>query len=344
MGDPAAGPLKLRSTCDRCAALKVRCGKGKPRCERCHASGTDCIYRPYRWKTNSSSPLVQGQVPGIPIIYPQIPADDSLTSDTAFSGFSEAHLTSPASASSVFGSALPDLSHFDFSADQGAPTELSEPGAMDPPLFAELRHEELGIITPSTEGDSITLTPTHECSCADTALGIAEELYRGSLCTPTGSPPSALILKVSRAAVRSLEQLLVQGEGQCTCSHDPSLLFMFASIISKSLDWYRVVFNGICRPAKPDAAAGFMATAPLQFGDFMLNSEEQRRMEAQFLLCELQSLRRMLGILGKNATVQRHGGGGLVDQLHGVLSAALDRLMTNVNSFCVFKLPTGDRG
>lgn len=44
---------KLRSTCDRCTLLKVRCDKQKPRCERCKGLGSSCVYSPRRWKGRS---------------------------------------------------------------------------------------------------------------------------------------------------------------------------------------------------------------------------------------------------------------------------------------------------
>jgi len=37
-------PTKLRSSCDECAAAKVRCNKGQPECARCIASGVKCVY------------------------------------------------------------------------------------------------------------------------------------------------------------------------------------------------------------------------------------------------------------------------------------------------------------
>jgi hypothetical protein len=36
--------LKLRASCDSCAASKVKCSKEHPRCARCSANGSSCIY------------------------------------------------------------------------------------------------------------------------------------------------------------------------------------------------------------------------------------------------------------------------------------------------------------
>ena len=371
MGNPGTGRVKLRSTCDRCAALKVRCDKGKPRCERCQASGSECAYGPYRWKTRApSNPMtrerlyrqVVGTQPGdMSLAYPQQSAIGSsemnITSDgptTTFPGFSGACTPTPTYTSNDFGqnrydrSSLPDFSHFNF---PDVSNELSEPNSIISSLFADSNPEIYEMSTPETEGEPLIPIPSpNSCSCADTALGIAEDLYRGALCGPT---PNGLILKVNREVVRKLDQLLV--EGQCTYSHEPSLLFMLASIISKSLDWYQVIFHEISQPPKnnnnnnnnPNAAAAApetVPTTPIQFGEFKLNPEEQRRMEAQFLLCELQSLRRVLGMLAKNAVDRDRYHGTLADPLHEFLRLALDRLMADVNSFCVFRPPRRNPG
>ncbi|KAI1772349.1 hypothetical protein F4818DRAFT_170045 [Hypoxylon cercidicola] len=51
-GRPSPTAGKLRSSCDRCTALKIRCDKQRPTCERCRlaAGRPACVYSPYRWK------------------------------------------------------------------------------------------------------------------------------------------------------------------------------------------------------------------------------------------------------------------------------------------------------
>ena len=39
-------PQKLRLSCDACAAAKVKCGKERPRCERCNTNDMNCVYGP----------------------------------------------------------------------------------------------------------------------------------------------------------------------------------------------------------------------------------------------------------------------------------------------------------
>lgn len=39
-------PQKLRLSCDACAAAKVKCGKERPRCERCNTNDLNCVYGP----------------------------------------------------------------------------------------------------------------------------------------------------------------------------------------------------------------------------------------------------------------------------------------------------------
>lgn len=45
-GDPTrkSGPPKLRSSCDRCGASKVKCDRGQPECGRCVSHGLPCAY------------------------------------------------------------------------------------------------------------------------------------------------------------------------------------------------------------------------------------------------------------------------------------------------------------
>ncbi|VUC29973.1 unnamed protein product [Clonostachys rosea] len=50
-----SGSEKLRSSCDRCTALKIRCDKQTPTCGRCRTPGLTCVYSPYRWKGRPSS-------------------------------------------------------------------------------------------------------------------------------------------------------------------------------------------------------------------------------------------------------------------------------------------------
>ena len=39
-------PQKLRLSCDACAGAKVKCGKERPRCERCNTNDLNCVYGP----------------------------------------------------------------------------------------------------------------------------------------------------------------------------------------------------------------------------------------------------------------------------------------------------------
>ena len=52
---------KLRSTCDRCTLLKVRCDKQKPQCERCKGVGAPCAYSLRRWKGRAAAKSVSSR-------------------------------------------------------------------------------------------------------------------------------------------------------------------------------------------------------------------------------------------------------------------------------------------
>ncbi len=44
----APKPVKLRTSCDLCQTLKVRCSQEKPSCFRCAKNRQVCIYSPLR--------------------------------------------------------------------------------------------------------------------------------------------------------------------------------------------------------------------------------------------------------------------------------------------------------
>ncbi|KAF2703140.1 hypothetical protein K504DRAFT_184752 [Pleomassaria siparia CBS 279.74] len=39
---------RLRTSCDACQNLKVKCSQDKPSCRRCSKNGLDCVYSPLR--------------------------------------------------------------------------------------------------------------------------------------------------------------------------------------------------------------------------------------------------------------------------------------------------------
>lgn len=59
------GVTRLRTSCDACQNLKVKCSQDKPSCRRCSKNGLDCVYSPLRrmgrpkrpFITSSSSPV-----------------------------------------------------------------------------------------------------------------------------------------------------------------------------------------------------------------------------------------------------------------------------------------------
>ncbi|KAH7303829.1 hypothetical protein B0I35DRAFT_446075 [Stachybotrys elegans] len=150
LGNDSGGGLpgsKLRSSCDQCTSLKIRCGKQKPACERCGSLGLACHYSPYRWKgrPSSSTSLAVMAVPLSPAYMPmpassqvQPPTPGALPTPNNTRHSSTPHSHSPPSASTInAGTAKHSASRespfstldlfFDANFDVVTPTDLYEP-------------------------------------------------------------------------------------------------------------------------------------------------------------------------------------------------------------------------
>jgi hypothetical protein len=184
------------------------------------------------------------------------------------------------------------------------------------------------------------------CLCFGRVFSILQEMYRAeSTCqieSGSGLPSSDQILKTNRTTVQSLVKLL---SSDCaSCFGDTSMLFLVATVISKALSWYKVVFNRIAQslPAKSSVDIERPTTVtPIHFGDFKLDFVAEQRISAQFLLCELQSVQKLLGCLGESALCRIHNGrepmDSLIEAACQFLSSTMTNLTSKVDGFCVSK-------
>lgn len=211
--------------------------------------------------------------------------------------------------------------------------------------------------TPSTSrsispGSSVS---GHPHQCVWVAFAMLQDLYKASSALHKDGENSVLcsdkILKMNRAVLHKMDSLYSQ---ECNaCASDVSMVFLQATIASKVLSWYRAVFNGF-HEGSPQARVGQwqqhqqrpMALEPLsftptRFGDFELDYVAERHMKAQFLLCELQSLKKAIGYLdgwsGGNAIEIEGLVRGAAQSVHRFLSLGLDDLITRIDQFCASK-------
>ncbi|KAE8354550.1 hypothetical protein BDV28DRAFT_147007 [Aspergillus coremiiformis] len=189
-------------------------------------------------------------------------------------------------------------------------------------------------------------TTRNMCPCATLAFSILQSMYRDEFTyrmeRGCDLPSSDLILKINRAAVQSLHQLLSRDCPECF--RDTTIRFLIVTIISKVLSWYRAVFDRLVHqsPAKsPIDLAELSSVTPIHFGDFELDMVAEQRITAQLLLCELDNVHKVLSLMRHSALGRTHNGPDVGDTLVGVvcqfLSSAFGDLTSQVDEFCLSK-------
>ncbi|KAF7590071.1 hypothetical protein BBP40_003273 [Aspergillus hancockii] len=192
-------------------------------------------------------------------------------------------------------------------------------------------------------------TPQCLCLCVGPAFSALQEMYRAeSTCRrEKGSalPSSDQILKVNRAAVQSVDQLL--SRGCAACLGDISILLLVTTVISKVLAWYQAVFNRIAQPSPAKSPVDLVepiSVTPIHFGDFRLDLVAEQRITAQLLLCELHNVLILTGLLRESALCRIDNGHAQIGSLLGAicefLSSTLNNLTSRVDGFCVSKPST----
>ena len=238
--------------------------------------------------------------------------------------------------------------------------------------------------TDSTEASSTSSPDSYRgvlpanCQCSTLVLAVLQDIYQaefryrlavesddgnsGSGTTTTagvttnatsGSPPSSdQIIKIARAAMQQMEQLL-----SCDCRalvRDPAILFLVAALSSKILTWYNAVFNLVNQPAQSNLGhqVGTMIDIDLpdlgfstsvQVGNFHLDFSSEQRMKAQFLLCETRRLSHILDLLSGQAKSSTRQGDSLarapretpISAVHQFLTVSLNQLTTAIKNYCV---------
>ncbi|KAE8422936.1 hypothetical protein BDV36DRAFT_279466 [Aspergillus pseudocaelatus] len=368
--DKPQAPRRLRSTCDRCTMLKVRCDKKKPRCERCESVQQHCVYGPYRWKGRSTAN--QAPLPGSYIrTGRQVPfkAVESFHQSAARDLQVTQHMMpeGPVSSLSDF-SAFPGLERvcFDYHGelngmylgmgdydrnevsakpallDHFGPITNSLPGQVEIKSFASLGASESHPVLDASVSESYFSSPDswtsrNICPCGSLAFNILQEMYRaGDTCRlerGSGLPSNDHILKINRTAAQSLEQLLSR---DCTdCREDNNMPFLIVTTMSKVLSWYRAVFDRINQHSPTKSSVNLMEphpTTPIYFGDFELDTVAEQRITAQVLLCELGYVSKLLTMIRESALGRSHNEREPISTLLGAVSHFLSSTLNDLTS------------
>ncbi|KAE8371762.1 hypothetical protein BDV26DRAFT_286519 [Aspergillus bertholletiae] len=375
--DKEQAPRRLRSTCDRCTMLKVRCDKKKPRCERCESVQQHCVYGPYRWKGRSTeTPATLSSSYTRARRQPPSTAVDDCDQSIAQKAQVARRVLPAGPVNSLSDLALsPELESlsFDFPSEldgvhigigdddckilspRPAPlnyfgmTTDSPPGQLGVKPVAPFRGNESQPPPDAGMSEAYFSSPDswtsgNICTCASLAFDILQEIYRAEttcrLARGSGLPSNDHILKINRTAAQNLEYLLSRA---CVgCLEDTSIPFLVLATMSKVLSWYGAVFDRINRhsPAKnPVHLMESGPVTPIYFGDFELDIATEQRITAQVLLFELGYTSKVLALMRESAPARmREPIGSLLGAVLDFLSSTLNNLTTKVDEFCTSKL------
>ncbi|EIT81857.1 zinc finger transcription factor [Aspergillus oryzae 100-8] len=343
--------IRLRSTCDRCTVLKVRCDKKKPRCERCESVQQHCVYGPYRWKGRStptqaaitSSDIRTGR---------QVPFN-------GVEGFNQSTVQDIQVAERILPDgpmhSLTDLSLFPglepVSFDFHGELDGILPGQLEIKSLASLRGSESHHPLEAGMSESYFSSPDssaskNACPCASSAFNILQEMYRAEatcrLERGSGLPSNDHILKINRTAAQNLDLFLSR---DCTdCLEDTNIPLLIVTTMSKAISWYRAVFDRIDQYSPTKSPINLMEplpVTPIYFGDFELDIVAEHRITAQVLLCELGYYSKILSLIRESALGRTRDGrepiGAFLGAVSHFLSTTLNDLTSKVDDFCTSK-------
>lgn len=370
---PSTEPeVKLRSTCDRCTALKVRCNKQKPKCKRCRDGGSECVYGPYRWRgrpsSNSTSSSTAhgtgGDTSPVTHISAHAPmgSQDHSTSLNLFESADDGFMVSNQSSTHERSSTTMSVSLW----DSTSPTLVNS--GVNPPVFFNFSEplvgdlDFLGDLSNHHPHSGITLLPGHGAastsaggSSPDTAAGTSTsnthscvqgvlQIIQGLHSSPTGNqrgPESDGILRANSAALQELEQILSRSSSCEDCMANSNLDFLLYTAGARILGWYRAVFSCLSPLATPRTSLNSPSSESVFFravrlSDFDLDTSSERRLNSMLLLFELQKLAKFLARLSDERFWGRDNGGGSSGRPEESPAAASS--VGDINNSSIFRL------
>ncbi|KAL2795845.1 hypothetical protein BJX66DRAFT_158665 [Aspergillus keveii] len=359
---------KFRTSCDACAASKVRCSKEQPRCVRCVQHDHKCVYG--RSRRKGKPPRIANRASSLEAPHARQPARGAgpfgdnrwhladMFANTSYAvpvpdnilrggweeivnsmaGFATHESTVPTRSTpepyySMDFQTLPSFP----SPGPEVPVPLGgQPGMTRSIALDTTLNESSSDLEENDHEGGMDLEPeqglgpyetAHE-SCIAAACQTLSSLYQAIRSHSRGpdrsarpgplqrSPSSDVVVSTARTATQTVLRLL-----RCACSsaHDPSLLSLLATIISKIISWYQLLYDhNIVRvsinsssvkdtPQREEGSGGGDASCatipssttpiskqdhlynvPLSIGTLRLPHDTEAKLKAQLLLCELE--------------------------------------------------------
>ncbi|KAF2266556.1 hypothetical protein CC78DRAFT_531528 [Lojkania enalia] len=253
MSDAMPRTLKLRSSCDRCGAAKLKCDRARPECGRCRSLGQICVYG-FSRKSGKPRRAKPAETQARSADASHVSQTDVLQGDLemdmlrdANGGVDDSNSSVLASidAPEIYGSLLePSLAAL-MSLDFDGPAFSQYPG--DCSLLETAGHPtQTTVESPTQQSEkntyinnaSMGTNKGHDCPReAYDVLGSLSFLNLNQMAlAPTSSMPVPLdhALRVNREAGERLGRLLT-----CSCARSPHLALLYASIFSRIMIWYQ---------------------------------------------------------------------------------------------------------
>ena len=325
---PRALHQKLRQSCNRCSAQKIRCSKDRPTCAHCASKNLPCHYslsqRTGKRISNGGNPPALTNEATTPTV-----ETNTLTMNGVGGGLSmpmpppstEITATSAAIADSMSAFLMSDFGLWSpdgFSAPQ---TDVDIRPDAPPMLHSAPQSNSFSHIpTPHIEsyfpepklGLDPTTAHTEQQDCMALALSLVQSMHLLSsscaLSLPTaaashGSPASETWgPRKKKKAVRGMDYVLINNRAtiktihrilQCSCSQDKNIAFICSLVIEKVLRWYRAATRNL---EDDEQACGEsenlpeqVMSLPIYMGEYRLNGVSQRSMRANLVLDELKT-------------------------------------------------------
>ncbi|KAF2867545.1 hypothetical protein BDV95DRAFT_598194 [Massariosphaeria phaeospora] len=324
MPSPPAS-LVLRTSCDSCAAAKVKCDKSRPRCNRCIASRSDCVYGISRKHGKCNARAIHGldrrggrvtkrpthtdrglaynrRVPAqwsgtvsdhLPFFSTSNPAENiSFTPDSHVEDMACRYGT----AEGLLGNNQ-SSQHLDLTEFFTEPLDLSSLGENAARSSGETVSSGEADTGSSVTEDSFGCTLPEPCySRARSALDLLHRHEPGYVAELDDS------LSVNGEALHAVSQML-----DCGCSKEPHLAMLSASVVARVLELYQYASRLVSTPtvsydaqllSPPASETSFSIARPnsmapidssgMTIKGFDLDEKDQQTMRRLLLLSELR--------------------------------------------------------
>ena len=319
---------KLRSSCDSCGTAKVKCDRGRPKCNRCETLSLTCVYGTSRkiGKPPRKRPRSDGDATIKKRICTSWTATHSRDIHTAM-GFGEPQSVSVHAQNNFSNSATEIIP---FSSDINTASGISEQNQLTSDFYPLLTLNEWPQLEEWPQFDifgapdfpsasplePVSIVSKRSCDEYHSCPRESYEIFRDLICpTPSLHAPESnsvtvsaqldQVLQFNRNAIDRLTQVL-----RCPCATSGHRVMVHASIVSRILIWYQQAAGWTgssawgprpseladSNPSSLVQATGFSVEhVPVSIGSFSIEDQKvQAAFRNQLVLSELKKIANLI--------------------------------------------------